>query len=196
MTEDKVGNDDECWDALGSSNDDDDDDEVNPGPEDKKINHQINNGRHVLSTSTALEIGTYPSQIFIKHNHKIHLSDQKVLILMIGQEKTRELDDGNIINNNPISKALHQWGIQVIHQKDLNETSNLLVDAMIEVAVTEEESDTNSLPLKHFIKSTLCPGGTSIISNTILDLDKDKTITEELVPTKDPTITTSSYSET
>jgi hypothetical protein len=107
---------------------------------------------------------------------------------MIGQEKTQELDDGNVINNNPISNALHQWGIQVIHQKDLNETSNLLVDSMIIVAVTREESDTNSLPLKHFIKSTLSPGGTSIISNTILNLYKDKTITEELIPTKDPTI--------
>jgi hypothetical protein len=52
MTEDKVGDDDECWDVFGgSSNDDDDDDEVNPGPEDKKINHQINkNGRQVYPT--------------------------------------------------------------------------------------------------------------------------------------------------
>jgi hypothetical protein len=107
---------------------------------------------------------------------------------MMGQEKTQELDDDKIINDNPISKALHQRGIQVIHQKDLNETSDLLVDAMIVVAVTEEKCDTDSLPIKDFIKSTLCPGGTLIISNTMLDLDKDKAIAEELIPTNDPTI--------
>ena len=148
--------DDDCWDAFGSSSDEDDEDE---DEDDVDVNEFLQNeeeknellydrpykgSKHssgIISVKEknkiASAIAMHLSQTFVKHNPQIRLSDRSVMVLRKGKEESSDDnndddDDDDDDDNCIISKCLKQREIQVIRQKIPTTSTNItMVDAVI-----------------------------------------------------------------
>jgi hypothetical protein len=191
--------DEDCWNAFGSSSDEDEDDD-DDDEDDVDVNEFLQNEEEknellydrphkgskkssgIISVKEknkiASAIAMHLSQTFVKHNPQIRLSDRSGMVL----EKGRELSDDNNDNDDDdddyciISKCLKQREIQVIRQKISTTSTNItMVDAMIILDFDNVDNHDHILSEgESLIESVLCPGGVLIFPVTVLEDDNNK----------------------
>jgi hypothetical protein len=130
----------DCWDAFGSSSDEDEDEDTDDGGNNNNNNSnsssnnnnssddvENNNGIHEMDAKAASAIAMHLSQTFVKHNSQVRLSDRIVAVVRVVVADNTKLqtttttttttnDECNSSNKCMVSKHLEQRQIRVFKQ--------------------------------------------------------------------------------
>ena len=185
----------DCWDAFGSSSDEDEDSDAGNGGGSDEENNGINvsTDETGIDTKGASSIAMHLSQTFLKHNSQVKLSDRTVAVVRVVAAAT---DVGG--NNNDIqiqidncectlSKQLEQRQMKIVRltiwsekiqqgpEKSLSQflgTLDRMVDALIilddasNLITNETKIADDGIWIQELVESILCPGGVLIVSKS------------------------------